>query len=76
MLWHYNCFLLLARMQVLSIFSVFRLLMRPNLHLGLKKEAPPKFNHRNASKVWLHPTKRAEGPGMNPWLLELLFAFA
>jgi hypothetical protein len=34
MLWHYNCFLLLARMQVLNLFSVCLTLMWLNLHLG------------------------------------------
>jgi hypothetical protein len=34
---------------------------------GLKKEALPKFNHLNASKVWLHPTERAGGLGMDPY---------
>jgi len=72
--WHYNCFFLLDRMQVRSIFSV----CRPDATkpaFGLKKEAQPKFSHRNTSNVWRHPAKRAGGPGMNVCLLGALFAF-
>jgi len=61
-LWHYNCFFPLDRMQALSIFFV----RRPDATktaFGLKKEAQPKFSHRNDSKVWLHPAKSTGGAG-------------